>query len=85
MSIDVQSEEDLHKEKFDFTKKNFTILFKTINEAQLAEVVQTFNLNPISLWDIMLKLNFDKIHKLSDTNAIFFNFSQFTDISKNKK
>ena len=46
---------NLDSNKADLTQRHFTLLFSSLNEAQLSEIVQAFNLNPILLWDIMLK------------------------------
>ena len=48
------------------------IMFTSIDEVNLNKVLQEYNLNPILIWEIILKQSYDKIVKIDD-QTVFYN------------
>ena len=64
----------LFTENYHAPDKNhsFMIMFTSIDEVNLNKVLQEYNLNPILIWEIILKQSYDKIVKIDD-QTVFYN------------
>ncbi|CDW78186.1 -like mg2+ transporter [Stylonychia lemnae] len=62
----------------------YMILISQINESNLRQILQIYDLNPLLLWEIILKQQYDKVVKIDDQTA-FYNFEVLEDNSLLRK
>ncbi|CDW75366.1 manganese resistance protein [Stylonychia lemnae] len=63
----------LFSENYNAPDKNhcFMIMFTSIDEVNLNKILKEYNLNPILIWEIILKQNYDKVVKIDDQTAFY--------------
>eukprot|EP00347_Sterkiella_histriomuscorum_P022486 403338312 len=63
---------------------HYMIMMTNINEEILTSILKSYNLNPILLWEIILKQQYDKVFRIDD-NTVFYNIEIIEEDQLQKK